>query len=1681
MTLTFTPKHCGIVVLALFLSLSKAIAQCPTVFDFYGVASSQPYWYSCSGGSYSFNLQSPDSWGEYTINWGDGSPIESGTSWVSPQFINHVYAAAVDTFVVTITEVATGCVVSGVVVMEQATSASIQIPVGGLTQACAPQVMEFINSSTNVSETTVFTWDFGDGTAPLVFDHTNWLQTISHLYDVGTVDCETEVRLTAENYCNRVQGGNSEATFNPIRIWDLDDAAITASATLLCYPDTTVTFMNTTERNCFFQGNIYQRYEYWNLGDYWGLGHDSIIDWTPWPPTFPKTIHFPGVGSYTISMLDSNFCGIAPASITVQIVPPPVAGIACDRDTVCIGESITFFQQSTGGANSFEWNFGNGSGWLPTGPGNITFTYTAPGTYTVISRVSVTGSSSGCADTDTLIVTVLRRPELEIIVDDDRGCDSLAVNYSFISNDALQWFWTFETDPFTFNGEYPPTIYYNNPGNYDAYLTVVGGNGCSASDDIRVRVFRSPIANFQVLNVCEGDTAQFVDQSTSPTSNPIVQWTWDFGDGNTSPSPSPEHLFGSIGTYDISLIVRNNNCADTVNQTITIQAATQATIGANITSGCSPLNVQFTNQTTDAVAYYWTFGDGTFSTDSVPSHVFYNTGSQDTTFQVIMTAMNMMGCGGRDTLYITVSPGAIAAFTDNTNPPGCSPFQAVFQNQSVNAVAYSWNFGDGTTSTLTNPQHLYVNTTGVLQTFPVTLIAYSPSGCNDTLTRNVIVYPLADFDFTINNPSGCSPHTVTMPFIAGIQSYQWNFGNGNTSSFPLPTHTYTNTSSSPIDYTITLIGTSAFGCSDTATTTVTVSPGPNAQFVANAVSGCSPLTVQFTNLSQNAIDYAWNYGNGISSDTLASSHDYTFVNNSGQVQTYNVTLTAVSGPSCVSTFSIPIQVFPSINASFQDPGPKCAPANVFFNNTTTGADQFIWDFGNGIQSTEANPSISYINTSDTTQYYTVGLMAYSVHGCQSMVQDTIAIHPSPDAAFTTSETQACSPAPVILTNNSIGASQFQWQYGDGTFSNQQAQEHTHLYQSNSDFPTSYTIVLTATSSAGCIDTTSRVFTLLPGVNAAFTTGPGGCSPYPAVFVNQSQGAVAFAWSFGDGLYSTENNPDHIYTTSNVNDQSFTASLVAENAFGCRDTAIAEITVFHSPVAIAQIDTSFGCYPRTVTFFNGSIGADTYQWVYGTGITSDTSATYHSVTFFNPGINPVTYNVVLHAYTENGCTSQDPLQVQVAPVLDAAFSLNASGCSPLDVAFDNNSDGAWSYLWDFGDGDFSNDAEPEHTFFNWGNSDTTYQVTLIVFNSYGCSDTTDAFVNVLAQPIADFQATPEQQMWPASTIALDNTSMGGALNFEWNFGDGTTVYTSEPGSYTYSNWGEYTIRLIASNGFCSDTTFRSIEILAPPPIANFEGPATGCAPLTVQFTNLSEYAVISQWQFGDGGTANATNPVYTYWQPGTYSVTLTVIGADGTNHTLTREFIIEVYPNAVAAFTVTPNQVNIPSQPVYCLNLSQNATSYVWEFGDGNTSTETNPLHYYTEEGLFDVMLIANNTYNCPDTMLVVGAVHAKSGGLIDFPNAFTPVPSGGSGGIYDPMSFSNDVFFPMHAGVDEYSLQIFNKWGELLFQTTDVYRGWDGYYRGELCKQDVYVWKVRGRFVDGQTFERAGDVTLLIR
>lgn len=1492
-----------------FAAASLAVsAQCPQLYDYYGVPSSTPLWYSCSGTNYTLIVATPQTLGAYSIDWGDGSPVQNGAALMPPMTVPHVYASAVATYTITFTEIATGCVITGTLTMEQSSSASIQIPVGGLTQVCAPHPVDFVNSSTNVSPNTVFTWDFGDGSPIVTYDHTNWGQTVTHTYMPGTVDCETTVQLTAENSCNTLQGGASLATFNPIRIWDLDDASIAASATLLCWPDNTVTFANTTERNCLNQGNIFQRYEYWNFGDYWGQGQDSIIDWNPWPPTFPRVISYPGIGTYEVMLLDSNYCGIDTAFIQIQIVPPPSVSLLVDPDTICAGETADFDQTTNGGANYFEWDFGTGSGFQWSGAGDQSHTYNAPGTYTVSYAASIQGATAGCADTATVVLEVLPRPTADFTLDQDAACDSITVTITDQSISAVSYAWDFG-DGTTSNSANPPAHFYGSAGAYVLSLTVTNALGCTHTFSRTVNVYDPPTVAIQAANLCFGESAQFTPVIGTDPGNAVNAWDWDFGDGNTSSAQNPTHQYASAGPYTITLTVTTPYCGNAGTQAVNVQARPVAAFTPSLVLGCSPMNVSFTNSSTGATQYLWLFGDGASANTLDPTHTYINTGTVDTVFNATLIASSPFGCADTLTVPIMVAPGVSAGFTHNAMP-GCAPMDVDFVNTSTGAATYLWDFGDGGTSTAVSPAHTFVNNTLFLAIHTVTLTAFSPAGCQSTATQQVMVYPEPDFSFTAQPDSGCSPLTVTFPSVVGAVNYNWDFGDGSTGTGPSPTHTYLNSTSGNLGFPITLVGSNAFGCVDTATASVTVFPIPTAQLTTTPLAGCHPLTAQLNNQSTGASSYSWNYGDGQVSDTTLLVHAHTWYN-----------------------------------------------------------------------------------------------------------------YPGPGAA-------------------------------------------------------SYPITLTAISANGCTSMATAQVEVYPQVVAAFVAPPDGCAPHAVGFINTSISASSYLWAFGDQQGSTAVSPQHTYLHQGLNDAVFNATLIATSPFGCSDTVSAPITVHPQPIAQFIPGVLAGCQPLNVPFQDLSIGATDSQWSFGDGAVLDTVPGNQVHTYIHASAAPVGFNPQLIATNAWGCSDTMTAVVDVYPAITAAFTAPASGCSPLTIQPMNSSTGASSYVWDMGDGITLVGSDPSHTYVNASTLDQVRTITLTATSPFGCIAIAQQTVVVSPVPQADFMATPFVQQFPNSTVALNNTSGPGNWSHAWSFGDGATSNVPQPGSHTYVNWGDFTITLIVSGTACSDTAVQQVTITPPLPTASFLGQGEGCAPLSVSFTNASLQALSYQWSFGDGGTSTADNPTYIYNVPGVYSVTLTAFGIGGVVNTITKVDSVVVRPRANAFFVLQPTSVVVPTQPVFTYNLSANADQFVWDFGDGTTSNDFNPTHYYQQAGTFDVSLIANNQWNCPDTFIVIGAATGEVSGNLEFPNAFTP-GNGPTDGQYDPMGYDNDHFFPKHEGVAAYRLEVFNRWGELVFVSEDVRRGWDGWYKGAPAKQDVYVWKCNATFSDGREAVLKGDVTLL--
>jgi hypothetical protein len=285
---------------------------------------------------------------------------------------------------------------------------------------------------------------------------------------------------------------------------------------------------------------------------------------------------------------------------------------------------------------------------------------------------------------------------------------------------------------------------------------------------------------------------------------------------------------------------------------------------------------------------------------------------------------------------------------------------------------------------------------------------------------------------------------------------------------------------------------------------------------------------------------------------------------------------------------------------------------------------------------------------------------------------------------------------------------------------------------------------------------------------------------------------------------------------------------------------------------------------------------------------------------------------------------------------------------------------------------------------------------------------------------------------------------------------------------------------SKNGFFSDGSagknklqsgFKSEALLIDPYAS------VGCAPFKLRFYNKSTSYDSCRWTFGDGGYSNEKNPEWIFDVEGEYNVVLEVFSRDG-RHQLSSASVI-VHPRPKASFEIAPEKAVVPHDEIRFLNYSANAVQFKWDFGDGTTSEFFEPRHKYAKFGNYNVGLVVFSDWGCSDSITVLNAF-SGSEYFIDFPNAFIPNAQGPTGGFYSSKSDeAAQVFHPSSSGVSDYQLKIFSKLGIPIFESSDIYLGWDGYNKGELCEPGVYIWKVRGKFRNGEPFIKMGDVTLL--
>ncbi|MGB3947651.1 MAG: PKD domain-containing protein, partial [Bacteroidia bacterium] len=377
------------------------------------------------------------------------------------------------------------------------------------------------------------------------------------------------------------------------------------------------------------------------------------------------------------------------------------------------------------------------------------------------------------------------------------------------------------------------------------------------------------------------------------------------------------------------------------------------------------------------------------------------------------------------------------------------------------------------------------------------------------------------------------------------------------------------------------------------------------------------------------------------------------------------------------------------------------------------------------------------------------------------------------------------------------------------------------------------------------------------------------------------------------------------------------------------------------------------------------------------------------------------------------------------------------------------------------------------------SDETY--TVIAYDAIGCPGTTatvSAIVFVLDSSNIQAYGTTPICLGQSSDIYLETSGPTGPLTYQWNngLGNGVGLYTVTPTQNT-----TYIVTVSNTCGLSATDTV-TIYITNPPTVDFVSDSLIVCAPGGLQFTdsstvnNPNDPIASWLWDFGDGTTSTLQNPYHTYNQAGNYLVSLTIVTADGcTNNNTNNPLNITGIPAPNATFSMNSTNLLLPNDVLILNNQTTGATSYTWSFGDGGTSTQTSPQYVYSLVGTFQVELIALAQNGCLDTAYSQVNVDAD----VIFPTVFTPNLDGSNGGTYNINDLNNDVFFPYTTGVVKYEIEIYNRWGELIFASKDINKGWDGYYKGVLCQQDVYVWKAYLQLNNGKEFNLAGNLTVL--
>jgi gliding motility-associated-like protein len=584
-----------------------------------------------------------------------------------------------------------------------------------------------------------------------------------------------------------------------------------------------------------------------------------------------------------------------------------------------------------------------------------------------------------------------------------------------------------------------------------------------------------------------------------------------------------------------------------------------------------------------------------------------------------------------------------------------------------------------------------------------------------------------------------------------------------------------------------------------------------------------------------------------------------------------------------------------------------------------------------------------------------------------------------------------------------------------------------------------------------------------------------CNDSVITFQNESgqaQFIQGYRWEFnmnnGTVLTSTATNPTITFPGHGTY---IGALIVNPNSTDCSDTAYVITNVNRSPVASYNYVYD-SCVIGPINFTSTSFGVDApiNSWTWDFGDDSTMNIVSPSYQYQDAG----TFTVDLTVIDTNGCEGSTQQNVTWAPtpIIDIIPS-TASGCIPLEVLFENNSYpiNGYSLFWTLGDGFTSTISDPVHSYQDTG----LYTVTVRIESPLGCVavDTFVDIINVRNSPNASFYTVYDScDYGPVSFFNTSQEGDGAIIKWEWNFADGNSSLDTNV-VYQYDSAGTYPSKLtVTDENDCIDTLIREINWYPAPVFDIGQSQYTGCEPYTVQIENTS-YPINGYfllWNLGDGYYSDQASPIHTYEEAGSYDLSLSIVSPTGCYAEQTFDELVVVNPNPAANFSYNPEEPTNFDPTVYFSDLSLDAVAWEWNFGDGGTAIEQNPVHTYGDTGMHVISLVVTHALGCQDTIEQI--IDIKPDFTYYLPNAFTPNDDGKNDGYRGV----GEMF-----AVTDFSMQIWSRWGEKVFDTQDPTQAWNGRKNntGEMVQNGVYVCVAKLKGPRGKEYEYRTFATVI--